>query len=262
MQQLLSEAQVGGIAGHNPRLTKDMSRSSSLMIAGHLPQMADDLLRARIRERLGALGLSARAASLKAGFGPDLIRDLMRHPENRLMSDSLGRLAEALDTTSAYLLGEIDEPATVQPGPREKAATFRQEPSGLTSKIPVMGMAAASEEGWELWNGEVVGFADRPPNMTGVANAYAVYVVSDSMEPRYFAGETLFVNPARPVTPGSHVLVQTRPLHEGDTPRAFVKRLLRVSGSKITLEQYNPRKTFDIQRKDIVSIHRIMASGE
>lgn len=68
-----------------------------------------DILRRRIRERLSALNLTPRAASLKAGLGPDLIRDLLRRPENRLLSDSLHNIAVALDTTSSYLLGETRE---------------------------------------------------------------------------------------------------------------------------------------------------------
>ena len=65
-----------------------------------------DVLRRRIQERLAALNLSPRAASLKAGLGPDLIRDLLRRPENRLLSDSLHRVAKVLGTTSSWLLGE------------------------------------------------------------------------------------------------------------------------------------------------------------
>lgn len=76
-----------------------------------------DVLRTRIKKRLDALDLSPRAASLKAGLGPDLIRDLLRRPENRLLSDSLHRIAGALGTTSSYLLGESEEetPAAKKP---------------------------------------------------------------------------------------------------------------------------------------------------
>jgi peptidase S24-like protein len=74
----------------------------------------NDVLRRRIQERLAALKLSPRAASLKAGLGPDLIRDLLRRPENRLLSDSLHRVAGVLGTTSSWLLGEEDMPPVLQ----------------------------------------------------------------------------------------------------------------------------------------------------
>jgi len=41
-----------------------------------------------------------------------------------------------------------------------------------------------------------------------------------------------------------------------------VKRLIKRSATKITLEQYNPPKKFDIKADDIVSIHRVVGSGE
>lgn len=210
--------------------------------------------------------LSRPALAQKAGIHPNTVQKLETE-EREITWTWIEKLGPHLDVTPAQFFSSsrpAGAPAAVkQPGFRDEARRpYQAEPSALNLKIPIMGTAEGGEDGFEHWNGEVVGFADRPPNMVGVVNAYAVYVVSDSMEPRYYAGETLFVNPARPVTPGSHVLVQLRPLHEGDTPRAVVKKLVRVSGSKITLEQYNPRKTFELQRKDIVSIHRIMASGE
>jgi phage repressor protein C with HTH and peptisase S24 domain len=79
-----------------------------------------DVLRNRIQKRLQVLNLTPRAASLKAGLGPDLIRDLLRRPENRLLSDSLHRIALALGTTSSYLLGESEEETTAEKKPARK----------------------------------------------------------------------------------------------------------------------------------------------
>jgi phage repressor protein C with HTH and peptisase S24 domain len=58
------------------------------------------------------------------------------------------------------------------------------------------------------------------------------------------------------------VLVQIRPEHEGEAPKAVVKRLVKRTGNKIVLEQYNPAKKFDVRTEDIVSIHRVVGSGE
>ena len=82
------------------------------------------------------------------------------------------------------------------------------------------------------------------------------------MEPRYYAGELVHIHPGKPVTTGSFVLVQVRPEAEGDAPRAFMKRLVRRTATKVTFEQFNPPKELDIKASDILSMHRIVGSAE
>ncbi len=82
------------------------------------------------------------------------------------------------------------------------------------------------------------------------------------MEPRYYAGEAAYIHPGKPVTVGAFVLVQLKPKADGEAPRAVIKRLLRRSGTKTVLEQYNPAKTFDLRNDDIISIHRVVGSVE
>ena len=93
------------------------------------------------------------------------------------------------------------------------------------------------------------------------ANAYAAYVVGASMEPRYHPGEVVHIHPGRPVDVGAYVLVQRRG-KTGEAPLAVIKRLAKRTASKITLEQFNPPRVFDIKTGDIVSIHRVVGSGE
>lgn len=65
----------------------------------------------RIESRLATLGISAFAASKRAG-SPDLIRDLKRGKSRMMRIDNLERLAEALDCDAAYLIREQDSPRT------------------------------------------------------------------------------------------------------------------------------------------------------
>ena len=128
--------------------------------------------------------------------------------------------------------------------------------------LRVLGMAECGPDGWSLWNGEVIEMTSRPPNLAGAMLAYAVYVVGDSMEPRYHSGELVYVHPGRPVDVGAYVLVQVKPKEDGDAPRAVVKRLVRRSATKVTLEQFNPKKTIELKSSDILSMHRVVGSGE
>ena len=91
---------------------------------------------------------------------------------------------------------------------------------------------------------------------------YGVYVVGGSMEPRYYPGELVLIHPGKPVTLGAFVLVQRKPKHDGDPPLAVIKRLIKRTASKITLEQFNPAKSFDIRADDIVSVHRVVGASE
>lgn len=155
----------------------------------------------------------------------------------------------------------------------EKDASF-QRGAGLASqsgaraeglelpRLPVLGMAECGPDGWSLWNGDVIDTIPRPTNLVGAKGAYAVYINGSSMEPRFFAGEAVHIHPGKPVTIGAFVLVQLKPAHDGESPRAVVKRLVKRSGSKIVLEQYNPPKTFDIKVAEVVSMHRVVGLSE
>jgi phage repressor protein C with HTH and peptisase S24 domain len=86
-------------------------------------------------------------------------------------------------------------------------------------------------------------------------------VVGTSMEPRYFAGEAVFVNPRLPVRVGDFVVAQIA-ADEGEPPLAYVKRYVGQNDKSIRLEQLNPPKKLAFAADRMVSIHRIVMSGE
>jgi hypothetical protein len=48
----------------------------------------------------------------------------------------------------------------------------------------------------------------------------------------------------------------------GKTSKAVVKRLVRRSATKVTLEQFNPKKTIELKSSDVLPMHRNVGSGE
>jgi phage repressor protein C with HTH and peptisase S24 domain len=82
------------------------------------------------------------------------------------------------------------------------------------------------------------------------------------MEPRYRPGEMIYIHPGKPATIGCYVLVQLKPKNPGEPRPALIKRLVKNTGTTIGLEQFNPPETCDIALSDVVSMHRIVASGE
>lgn len=172
-----------------------------------------------------------------------------------------GKLAIILGVTEDALRGPSPALGGRSP-PMNKPQTLALPMSGATDRIPVLGMAECGVDGWSLWNGEIVDWVPRPANLIGAQQAYAVFVVGSSMEPRYFPGEVVFIHPGRPVTQGAFVLVQIKPKEQGEAPRAVIKRLVKRSGTKWILEQFSPAKTFEVKADEIVSIHRVVGSGE
>jgi SOS-response transcriptional repressor LexA len=57
----------------------------------------------RLKEGLKEAGISARRASIEAGFGPDLIRDYERKPKTMPTIDAVQALAEVINKPPEYL---------------------------------------------------------------------------------------------------------------------------------------------------------------
>jgi phage repressor protein C with HTH and peptisase S24 domain len=202
----------------------------------------------RVKERRTALGLSQpQLAKRVGGISYQAIQQL----EQGGGSKHLVPIARALGVTAEWL-ADGHGPAPAKPLGARMAAPER---------LKVLGMAECGPDGWSLWNGDVIDMIERPASLNGVPSAYAVYVVGASMEPRYHPGEVVLVHPGKPVNVGAYVLVQRRG-KAGEAPLAVIKRLVKRTPAKVTLEQFNPARTFDIKATDLVSIHRVVGSGE
>jgi phage repressor protein C with HTH and peptisase S24 domain len=117
-------------------------------------------------------------------------------------------------------------------------------------------------DGRFILNGETMGFILAPTSLSNIRNAYAVYVVGESMEPRYEAGEVCWVNPHIPVRAGHYVVVQIAGAADGDPPEGYVKRFVARTADVLRLEQFNPPKVIEIPNEKVLSVHRIVGSGE
>lgn len=222
-----------------------------------------ELIQAKIEEKRVSLASVSRAIGKNHAY---LQQYLERGIPKRLPEEVRSALARYLGISESVLLeGVVNQrPKFVQPlsalghhGPQHSVTNV--SPGDL---LGVYGMAEGGPDGWGIFNGEIVQYIQRPDNLRGVPSAYAVFITGTSMSPRYEQGEIAHVHPGRPVMPGAYVLVQRRPLQEGEPPLAIIKRLVRRSGNKVTLAQLNPVKNFDVSTDQIVSIHRIVGSSE
>lgn len=194
----------------------------------------------------------------------------LENGERKLTIEWIERLAPHLGTTAEGFLAELrPQPRPVgEIGKKAEISETLIPPRSVYTSNPwprdlrVLGMAECGPDGWSLWNGDVIEMTSRPPNLAGAQHGYAVYIVGDSMEPRYFAGELAYIHPGKPVSIGDFVLVQVRPPEGDETPRAVLKRLVRRSPTKLTLEQYNPKKTTEIRLSDVISVHQVVGAGK
>lgn len=139
----------------------------------------------------------------------------------------------------------------------------RVQVGGIQPTIPVYGQAMGGPDGSFVLNGNKVADLPTPHSLLGVPEAYAVYIVGDSMEPRFFAGETAYVHPHLPVRKGDFVVVQFHPedAAEGDPPYAYVKRLVSFDHKRLKLSQLHPERDIELPAHRVVSIHKIVGSS-
>jgi len=217
-------------------------------------------MREFIRDRLARAGLSMKEASERIGRNHAYLQQFLeRGVPLKLPEEVREKLAPLLDLTP----DQLKTPSASAPkGLAEPSRFFTLPFPNSMDKIPVMGIAEGGADGSSLWNGEIVDRVDRPPSLAGAPNGYGTCVIGTSMEPRYHPGELIYVHPGKPVTVGSYVLVQLAPKEEGAPPPALIKRLAKRMTTKIVLEQFNPPKTFEIAARDVLTIHKIVGSGE
>ncbi len=53
-----------------------------------------------------------------------------------------------------------------------------------------------------------------------------------------------------------------KPTEEGRPGKSFIKRLIAMDGSKVTVEQYNPRGILEFGRHEIKSLFRVIPERE
>lgn len=95
-----------------------------------------------------------------------------------------------------------------------------------------------------------------PPALVEVKGAYAAYVRDISMEPRYFEGDIVYINPVQPPRLNDFVILR---LKAGGT---LIRRLTGRDETGMRLERYNPPGTEEIGRAAVSEIHRILGSDE
>lgn len=169
-------------------------------------------------------------------------------------------LAAVLQTNWAWL-AEGTGPRDLADDLSDQAPLTIPAIAALQKDLPVLGIGVGGPDHSFVLNGQVVEYVRRPPGLDGVRGAFAIYVVGDSMSPRFEEGELIFAAPGRPPRIGDDVIVE---LHGADSEAgpAFVKRLVKKTAHKITVAQFNPVREIHIDQANIKQLYRVLTPGE
>lgn len=163
-----------------------------------------------------------------------------------------GRLVPPGGSRAAAVPANGPAAAPATPGPNAASAM----PASFGARdLPVYASAQGGPEGMMV-SYEPIEWIERPAPLAGVPSAFAMYVVNDSMEPRYRQGDLLLVHPQRPVKRGQDVLV----IRASDESQhaAYVKELVGLDDAQVRLRQLNPPKDFELARDQVVGLHLVV----
>jgi phage repressor protein C with HTH and peptisase S24 domain len=211
----------------------------------------DDIWRA-IDTLAAENGLSPSGLARKAGLDPTSFNISKRRTgDGRFRWPSTESLAKILQATNA----KLEDFTALVMGAR---AIPDARPKGR-SKIPLIGMAQAGAEGFFDDGGYPAGAGWDEVELPTIAdaNAYALSISGDSMEPVFRSGDAIIVSPAAPVRVGDRVVARAA---DG---AVMAKLLARRTASRVELTSLNPAfPDLRFGAHEIVWMHRIIWASQ
>jgi phage repressor protein C with HTH and peptisase S24 domain len=175
------------------------------------------------------------------------------------------RIGAALRVNPRWIWKGEGTPDTPDGHGRAISNIAKIEPIPLTGKarrLTLYSAALAGPWGQFMLAAEKVGTVSAPPNLADVDDAYAVHIVGESMEPRYRAGEIVYVHPHTPVRRNDYVVVQFHPDNDGAAIMGMVKLLVSLTEADVVMTQHNPPMEIRLPRERVKSVHRVVGSSE
>jgi phage repressor protein C with HTH and peptisase S24 domain len=147
----------------------------------------------------------------------------------------------------------VDRP---RPGRGRPPSAAPSRIARTTDLIPIRSAGRGGNDQEMFLEDGPIGYTSRPANLGGVREAYAIYMVGDSMEPRYEPGWLLHVNPFKPPIRGRDVVVYK----QGQI--VLIKQFVGWEGDTLVLRQLNPPDTLRIPRTDVRECHLVVGADQ
>lgn len=131
----------------------------------------------------------------------------------------------------------------------------------LRRDLPVVGTACGAIANGFIIGNDVIDYVLRPPALSGIDQAYAIYVEGESMLPLHKPGDLCFVHPGRPCLRGDSVIIQLK--HgEGKPIEGYIKTFIRANDEWIFAQQYNPAGEVKYKKAFVYRMHHVLTMKE
>lgn len=231
-------------------LCQDLPVNSSMVSpkeSRHLWEMEIDDIKRRLRET----GKTRAGLAKALGLDPAII--------TRMLQGAREVKLREVPVIKAYLEMDTAEPPVTNvsrpvESPVKDVVTQPQD-------VPVFGTVLGGKEGDFAILDETIEYVRRWPGIMTKTKVYALYVQGDSMADWAQSGDLIFVDPNQPPRVGDYVVIQMKPGPEGGT-RAYVKRLLARTPTKLKVLQLNPRREIEFNADHVGKVHKVLSTKD
>lgn len=211
-----------------------------------------------------AAGLSQERLAELAGTSQPQINKL-ETGQRKMTVDWAVKLARPLGVEPTSLLG-LDAAATT-PEPRPPARRASPPPllrvassvasGGVAEPMPVRAAARGGVDQEMFLEDGPIDWVAKPDYLKNARDPYAMYVVGESMMPRFRPAQLLHVNPHKPPAAGAGVVVVKR------SKAVLVKEFVRRAPEGVVLREYQPDdREFTVDNEDLDTIHTVVGLQE
>src|SRR5512146_1768348 len=170
------------------------------------------------QQALDRVGMSQADLARHLRLAPSAVSRMLRGERQMKLLEAV-QVAAFLGVTQDEVLRRAGASADAPSSPTRDGSPRRGRPPRMLQgpvpvprpePIPIRSAGRGGGDQQMFFEDGPIGYTARPANLSGVKGAYAIYMVGDSMEPRYEQGWLLHVNPFKPPTRGRAVVVYKR----------------------------------------------------
>jgi hypothetical protein len=214
-------------------------------------------------QALNRIGASQADLARYLRLAPSAISRMLKGERQMKLSEAV-QVAAFLQVSQEEVLRHAGDAPSLQSDdtrPRRRGRPPRRSelapPRPFPPTVPQGDMIPIRSTGWsgseqQKFLEDGVGYTPRPANLAGVRAAYAIYMVGDTLAPRYEEGWLLHIHPFKPPTRGRDVVVTKT------DQTVMIKQFVGWETDKLVMRQLNPEETLSIPRDEVSACHLIV----
>lgn len=239
--------------------------------------MHTDPIRAFISQRINEIGANEKSISIAIGANEAYMNQYLKRGIPKILpEDKRQLLAKELRVSEMRLrsdkigYGHNDIMIGDSPKPPATAvdSTSGKSTRALHTDVPViygdpyiygmisvLGNANGSGEAVILNFDDPIGEAKRHPAQEGMRGAFALHTRGESMTPRYFPGDLVYVIANQPPAREQDCIVE---MQNGES---YLKVFVKITEKEVICRQYSPAKEWTRPASEVKSVHAVVGRG-